>query len=108
MSFTAHDEGCTPFKPCETCMIVRFLKENLAEDAFEEFRALVFSRILNQKISGLFAKEIGDSMLMAGIHTVEHLTFKTEQELLCLPSFTCRHLNEVKEFLRSNDLELSS
>jgi Bacterial RNA polymerase, alpha chain C terminal domain len=39
MILNGHQEGCTPFYPCNACHTVRFLEQNLSDHDFVQFQA---------------------------------------------------------------------
>ena len=38
LSLNMHEEGCTPFDQCQSCLVVAFLKRHLSSSGFETFQ----------------------------------------------------------------------
>lgn len=117
MLFQSHEEGCTPLKPCKHCRASGFLRAELGVQKFEQFLGIYGLRTedtpdspspLARPVSELeFTIRTANALRDGGIVTVRDLIQKTDQELLRIPNFGRKSLNEVKAVLECMHLRLA-
>jgi DNA-directed RNA polymerase alpha subunit len=129
--FDEHLGGCTPMSPCVNCQIASLLKRKLDNTDFVQLRELTdqgerIRRAIERNATKDGAKEpeikqVPDRtsideldlsvrshscLLNAQITTIEELCKKTPRELLHIPNFGRRSVNEVVAVLGRRDLKL--
>jgi hypothetical protein len=124
---SAHLPTCTPVNPCRNCESVALLKSSLGETKFQRLMALLDdSKSLEQsrlesnpdwlRMKDYLLRDIAELELTSrsanclkgeNINFVGQICTKTENELLRIPAFGRKSLNEVKEVLRSMGLRLN-
>lgn len=117
MLFQSHEEGCTPLKPCKHCRASSFLRAELGAQKFEQFLGIYELRTedtpdslspLSRPVSELeFSVRTVSCLRDHNIVTVRDLIQKTDQDLLRIPNFGRKSLNEVKAVLGSMHLRLA-
>lgn len=120
VDFGAHNDGCTPLRPCSNCKARDLLKTKLGkdnasgQDLFEAFIHLYTSPIpLDLNASLLMSlDELNLSartticLRNANLLRVGDVVIQSEAELLRVPNFGRKALNEIKEVLSSLGLRL--
>jgi len=109
-----HLDGCTPLAPCRSCEAANFLKEKLNEQDFsklvqiaKEYSPSTKDKLLEKSIDELdLSIRSYNCLLNDNIKTLAQLVKKTEAEMLRMPNFGRRSLNEVKEVLAQIGLSL--
>ncbi len=117
-----HEDGCLPMsKPCRTCRVVTFLRKHLGEDKLAELNRLLSPphslrepppelhkpyNELDVDISDFYALSVRAEKCLKDnqIVTLRQLVSKTEAEMLAIPNFGRRSLDELKEFLAKKGL----
>lgn len=124
-SLLEHQKDCAPHKQCINCIIMRFARESM-QYKYDEFLALLKEKEASDRkvddspmrdTSGTqsarkinfddpigmncFSVRTRATLIMAHIVTWRDLAKYTEGELLRLPNFSRRNLNQVKEVLAS-------
>lgn len=120
MLFNKHLENCSPGKPCALCELRNFAREKFTREDF-----LVFSRIAS-RIPSPEGTVQEDPLLSAGIHTLE-LSVRTTNllkgaqietlgdilkytpgELLAIPDFDQKGLDEIQQTCTERGCKLPS
>lgn len=121
--FDQHEKGCTPLAPCRKCRAIVFLRTKVKREDIDEFlRILAPSSAKPQRMpltlspgenaTALSVMDVGFTtrtrvcLQTEGVETIGQLILKTERNLLMLPNFGRRCLNEVKETLQELGLQL--
>jgi DNA-directed RNA polymerase subunit alpha len=100
-----HLAGCTPLKPCASCVAAAFLRRELSPDKFNELvdviRDAMTDRLpLSTPLESLELSYRTSSCLRNdNMLTIGDVVGKTDRDLLKLPNFGRRSLNEIKEVL---------
>ena len=97
-----HMEGCTPFNPCTSCQAVAFLKSKLSDDDLRQLTAILYApdAKLNESIERLnLSVRTYHALINDNIRTVGEVLSRSERDLLRIPNFGRRSLNEVREVL---------
>jgi DNA-directed RNA polymerase alpha subunit len=117
-----HLEGCAPLNPCASCKATELLRKRLSEQEMNIFIELVLQAYTVKKecatstslSSSLlraefdFTTRIFNALEFGNITTVGELASKTEGELLNLPNFGMKSLNEIKEALAEREIFLKA
>jgi len=104
-----HLPGCSPIKPCTVCKAVMFLRRTLTPPEFEAFAAIALGTEHDSEIKKaplltpistfrLSMRTYGP-LQTDNIKTIEDLVRMTEAEMLRIPNFGRKGLNEVKQEL---------
>jgi DNA-directed RNA polymerase alpha subunit len=118
-----HLPGCTPLKPCKSCVAAKFLRMNMEPEAFEAYVELMIndeSKSEEQKLdevkSRWFHRPVQDLGHMSvrlqnyikndNIRTVVELVERTEAQFLRAPNVGRKALNELNEVLKVHGLWL--
>lgn len=119
MPFSKHAPGCTPLQPCRVCRAAAFLKGKLKPDDFAELVRLFDGHravppvatpetlrlnLIHQGIS----VRLRNCLINANKLKIGDLKGVTPAELLRMPNFNRRSLNELVKFLASHGLELNA
>lgn len=112
--FFDHLPGCTPLRPCASCITVGFLRRKLSESDFNELVAEIRKGTeieesygptnpapLDSPIAILSELTIRSKNCLENdnIRTLGELTQKTRAELLRAPNFGRRSLREIEDAL---------
>lgn len=114
-----HLKGCTPLNPCASCQAMKLIRGHLNNAEMETFMQLVRRAYESrQESETLMSSSLEDAFDFTsrtlnalknfGITTVGELVSKTEVELLLLPNFGRKSLNEIKEALFEHEIFLKT
>lgn len=117
-SLLVHREGCLPLKPCATCKLFQFARQNLQGDKFEAFLTLIADAegksIEGQvEVAGVSRQVVLDDTIDVlrlsvrahnclkndNLLTIRQVLKKDAAELLRIPNFGPRSLSELAEQL---------
>lgn len=114
MSLLDHEANCTPLTPCTACEIVMRLRAALPPEVFEEIRSLA-GKLRDRKGSSAPLPESAgvdelrlpstlsnrtlNCLKNAGIKTVGDAVKQSQMELIRLPNFGRKSVNELVEAL---------
>lgn len=116
-SLISHGDYCTPANRCHNCKVATFLKKNLAPEQFIELLGLVHPAVpvaepvplldtpdYDTPLAELvpfqsMSQRTGACLKNDNIITIRNLVERSEAEMLRLPYFGRKGLNEVKTLL---------
>jgi len=115
-----HIPGCTPLKPCASCVATDFLREKLSDEDFKSF-LLIIEEAVHKSVS----QSAGNPILLrasieildlcprtmnvlrnANFLTIGDLLSKNENTLLRSPNFGRKSLNELKRELAKHGRQI--